>query len=503
MIDLTSSWFLLLIIVLGGAVALLADKLGRTFGKKRLRLGSMRPRHTAMVFTALTGAFVTLITILLVSALSAEVREWIVRGRGAVREARIFLDQLTEVQKNYDDTQRRMNMLLGDVKKLEAKLKAQEDELKKQEAALAKSNESLALSRKKVASAEGHARELRGKVGMLNAQVKKRSEELSAARSRLSTLRAQIEESRSSMESLIKNRNELFVFSEKLERELQNSEKALQKTNNDLQDAKKSLAEVNEELRTASDRYNEAVANFQRELEVYTQELERAQQKIQLLSISSDNSRDAPMIFSRGEELVRVEILEPLNEDQAAVEVRRIIAAAKNVALNKGAAPNDTGSPAGFAPYTLRDSTYVTIDMQFNAAVKSVASKPGPKLLVAVAGFNAFMGEFVALDVLVFDNPIVFKAGEFLGEGRVNGNGTEQQVLTELTELLRTKVRAKAIEKKMIQIGGQPQLGQISPNEVVPLINSIRNFGRQVRVLAYAKEDTRAAGPLNVEFKLR
>ena len=56
---MTSSYILVLsILVLGGLIAALGDRLGSKVGKARLTIGNLRPKQTAIVVTVLTGTLI-------------------------------------------------------------------------------------------------------------------------------------------------------------------------------------------------------------------------------------------------------------------------------------------------------------------------------------------------------------------------------------------------------------------------------------------------------------
>ena len=71
---------------MGGLIAYLGDWLGRKMGKKRLRIGGLRPRHTATFFTVLMGMLIPLATTYGLVTQSAAVRQWIVEGPELARE---------------------------------------------------------------------------------------------------------------------------------------------------------------------------------------------------------------------------------------------------------------------------------------------------------------------------------------------------------------------------------------------------------------------------------
>ena len=70
---MTSSYILVLsILILGGLIAALGDRLGSKVGKARLTIGNLRPKQTAIVVTVLTGTLIAASTfgILLISSKS-------------------------------------------------------------------------------------------------------------------------------------------------------------------------------------------------------------------------------------------------------------------------------------------------------------------------------------------------------------------------------------------------------------------------------------------------
>lgn len=65
---------LLFIAIISGLIAYLGNQLGRYVGRKRLSIFNLRPRHTAALFTVVTGMLISLLTIGLSAVLSNNVR---------------------------------------------------------------------------------------------------------------------------------------------------------------------------------------------------------------------------------------------------------------------------------------------------------------------------------------------------------------------------------------------------------------------------------------------
>lgn len=58
----------------GGAIAFIGDKLGSKVGKRRISLWGLRPKHTSIVVTVITGMLIALLTIGVMSVISDNVR---------------------------------------------------------------------------------------------------------------------------------------------------------------------------------------------------------------------------------------------------------------------------------------------------------------------------------------------------------------------------------------------------------------------------------------------
>ncbi|MEB3332577.1 MAG: DUF3084 domain-containing protein, partial [Synechococcaceae cyanobacterium] len=70
-----SGWLLILaLLVLGGVLSTLGDRLGSKVGKARLSLFNLRPRRTAVLITVLTGSLISAISLGLMLLVSERLR---------------------------------------------------------------------------------------------------------------------------------------------------------------------------------------------------------------------------------------------------------------------------------------------------------------------------------------------------------------------------------------------------------------------------------------------
>ena len=65
---------ILVLILMGGAIAFIGDRLGSKVGKKKLSLFGLRPKHTSTVVTIVTGILIVTATFGILTAVSQDVR---------------------------------------------------------------------------------------------------------------------------------------------------------------------------------------------------------------------------------------------------------------------------------------------------------------------------------------------------------------------------------------------------------------------------------------------
>ncbi|MCK8827313.1 DUF3084 domain-containing protein [Natroniella acetigena] len=64
----------IVLVIMGGAIAYIGDKIGMKVGKKRLSLLGLRPKYTSIIITILTGVLITVSSLLLLLVASENVR---------------------------------------------------------------------------------------------------------------------------------------------------------------------------------------------------------------------------------------------------------------------------------------------------------------------------------------------------------------------------------------------------------------------------------------------
>ncbi|MCP9816527.1 DUF3084 domain-containing protein [Synechococcus sp. GreenBA-s] len=153
-----SGWLLILaLLVLGGALSTLGDRLGTRVGKARLSLFQLRPRKTAVLITVLTGSLISALSLGLMLLVSERLR--------------VGLFQLDQI---------------------EHRLRKGRQALENSQAELKRSQAELASSRQELRSAEGGRRQAQVRLG----QAERRAQALRGELQPLVRQRAALEQER-------------------------------------------------------------------------------------------------------------------------------------------------------------------------------------------------------------------------------------------------------------------------------------------------------------------
>jgi len=167
----------LMLVVIGGIIAFIGDRIGMKVGKKRLSIFGLRPKHTSMLITVITGIVVAATSVLVMSIVSQDVRTALFR--------------MHEIQATLASTQDQLSTAFS-------QLMTKEEELVKGEA--------------RVKELQGDIDSLTEKIGGLSAELSKVQEEREKARKD----KEKLEEESKALETLIgdltKEANELYEF---------------------------------------------------------------------------------------------------------------------------------------------------------------------------------------------------------------------------------------------------------------------------------------------------
>ena len=170
-----TGWFLLLaLLVLGGVLSTLGDRLGSRVGKARLSLLGLRPKRTAVVITVLTGSLISALSLgllLLVSrqlrvglfelnALEAKLRSSRADLKTSKRAQKQAGKELTTAQKRAAELRRTLKPLQEQTRSLEAERQRLSRDVDAKDVEIERTEQELSAVRSQIRSGEKELNQL-------------------------------------------------------------------------------------------------------------------------------------------------------------------------------------------------------------------------------------------------------------------------------------------------------------------------------------------------------
>jgi uncharacterized protein (DUF3084 family) len=211
-----SAWLLILaLLVLGGVLSTLGDRLGSMVGKARLSLFNLRPRKTAVVITALTGSLISALSLGLMLLVSERLRVGLFQLdqiQAKVREGRVAL-----ARSQRDLQANRLELAQNRVELLRSRQERNRAEQGRQQALQSRS---LAIESKRVVAGQ-----------------------LAAAQQRVGSLRQELQPLQNQRQQLERERD-------RLSRDVKGRDAEIRRTEAELAKVRRSIAAGQQELKS-------------------------------------------------------------------------------------------------------------------------------------------------------------------------------------------------------------------------------------------------------------
>lgn len=183
------------ILILGGVIATVGDRLGTRVGKARLTLFNLRPRRTATLITILTGGIIAASTFGILFAVSDNLRTGVFDLERIRRERQVAEEERDKARAEREQIERRLQTAR-----------------RKQEAArkrLATINESLQAANDRQARTAAQLNQAQTRLGAVQSRFQQAQAFLQTVSSQLATLRTELQQLQAGRQDLIRQRDEV------------------------------------------------------------------------------------------------------------------------------------------------------------------------------------------------------------------------------------------------------------------------------------------------------
>jgi uncharacterized protein (DUF3084 family) len=515
------------LVILGGFLSYYGDLQGRRWGKKRVSLFGLRPKHTAILITSLTGAFIALLSILTVLIAAPALREVVLRGEMAIRENRKLNADLIADRAAYENELRRVR----------AEYRANQDELKSAQERLVALNNDLSAKQVDIQKAQGKVIALTNK----NTQLEQRQAQLEEKLRQEQRQLAQLDRQNQRLAILNRKKNDDNIRAEAINKGLGQQNVALARTNLELEQESQELQEENDKLaqtnaqlkQEGSDlaRRNEILlktngdlltdnAKNQRladDLNTKVRELELEQDRLytqlagagQTFAQSFTALRQGKLILRSGSELARRLIPAHTRPEAVKRELLALLGEASATAQKLGAAQGENGRAVAIVKKRVVSLTGVErTDEQdsLNALIEVLSGSDSDMVVLANAINNTVAGEQALIELTPRSARPILTKGQVIASRVINARQPVERIADDIVAFLQNDVRDAAIREGIIpQIDpetGTEQVGVAVARDLVSLTDQVRRVGRTVRLEARAADALTSADRLRLSFRV-
>lgn len=464
------------ILILGGAIATMGDRIGTRVGKARLSLFNLRPRNTAIVVTILTGSIISASTLAILFAANEGLRTGVFELEEIQNDLRTKRKQLKNTREQLQATLTEKSQVQKQLAQARAEQKAQQQEAQKRQAEAQKRleeiNQSLHEAIAKQSQTQIQLNRTHRQLSQVTSQFEKALAQLKTVTEQALALRSEIQQLQAEREQLIAQRNAVKA-------QIAQRDQAIAKLDENIEQRDRDIVERDEVIAQRETRLKE-LETEQEYLEQEVAKLEGYYQSYQVL-------RQGNVALFRGQVLAAavVRIVEPKAARQATEQLLR--QANRTAILYTRPSTNPVQMKVVQIPEAQVEQLISHIDDGREYVVR-----------ILCAG-NYVLGEN---PVQVFAdaslNQVVFSAGDVLAAISANPSSMTNAELNKRVELLLGASKFRA--RRAGILGDTINIGDNGIESLIRFILQLKRYNESVRLEAVVAEDTYTAGPLKVEL---
>ncbi|MEL6459509.1 MAG: DUF3084 domain-containing protein [Cyanobacteria bacterium J06621_15] len=481
------------ILILGGVIATVGDRIGTRVGKKRLSLFNLRPKKTAVVVTILTGIGISASTLASLFLVDEGLRKGVFELEDIQRDLRSKREQLEGTATNLEITKRELAEARKQQAQAQTRLEAINRSLQAANTKQRQTQAQLNQTIKQQARTQALLQDTQGKLNQVATRYKKAIDELQNIIDERDNKIKEVEQLRAERKRLYAEAKKALTQAEnaigKRDRELAKRQEAIEKRDEKIAELDKQIQKRNTEITTRE----QMIAQRQKVInqkQARLSELERQQvsleQQLAKLGQSNRDLRLGKLALVRGqviaEAVVRVE--KPEAAKQAVV---KLLQEANRSALNRLSEPGSNLSKNG------KSSILFATSQQIQQLSKQIDDGREYVVRIFSAG-NYVRGEQrIEFFADAAPNQVVFQGGEVLATTTANPQTMTSDQVRQRLELLISASQFRARNAgilERIQIDGT----------FIRFVSLLRQYNQSLEIKAVAANNTYRAGPLKVKI---
>ncbi len=464
---MTSAWILIAaIVLLGGLIAVLGDRLGTKVGKARLRLFKLRPRQTARIITFITGLSIAASTLGMLFGLSESLRKGVFQLDDILKEKRRVEGELQQANQEKQQVETQLSTV-----------KAQQIEAEQQ---LGRINQDFIQAQTQLKTVSDQASLMRAELNELLAERNKGLEQL-----------AQLEEQSQQLQSQLQEKEAKIATQDRV---LQEKEARLQQLEQQKQSLQIEISTRDEQILTL----DSAIATKDQELQARKEQLNKSAEQLQFLLQRIKTLEKYYQTYIQ--ELRERQIAVVKGQVLASAQVRIVEPSAAIVAIDQVLRhANRNAAKAIYLDEEHFDQRVIKITKaQVNQVLKQIQDGQDYVMRIVSAG-NYVQGEnTIGVFVDLALNKKIFDSGEELATVSID---SEQTTREDIQERLNWLLAASQFRAQRAGIIGEMEVGDGQITTLVKFIDRIVESPESLdEIKVIVTETTYTSGPLKVDM---
>lgn len=537
---MTAGYILVFVIlILGGVIATVSDRLGTKVGKARLSLFKLRPRDTAVVVTVMAGSILSATTLGILFATSKPLRTGVFR--------------IDEIQKRLNNARRELNLATEEKKRVENELSQARAAQAQAKANLEEINRSLQAANAEQAETQTKLKSLRAQLNNVEAAKSKTQQQLS----QVEAAKSQTEKQLATMEAAkLRTEEQLTIVEvakastqsqlDRTENQLKTvstQKRALGLEITQLQTERQQLIEQRERVKTQIAQRDQEIAQRDQEIAQRDQEVDSRNkliaQRDKEIAERVQNLADRDRAIVERDKVIaeREALLETLAEQQTQLEQQQALLQQQvqvlerdfqairegTVAIRRGqilaAGVVRIAEPALASraiDRLLQEANKTTVGLMqpgntkvkeqivqiTNAEIEQLLNqiKDGQDYVVRIVAGANYLREEKRIKVFAEAeiNRVVFRAGDVIAGVSIDPLVLkDEQVRQQLQQLIEAcQFRARLIGV----VGGRVQVADNRIETLASFVDRLKQYDKPLEVQAIATDVTYIAGPLKIDL---
>ncbi|MES1024317.1 DUF3084 domain-containing protein [Gloeocapsa sp. BRSZ] len=468
------------ILILGGVIATVGDRLGTRVGKARLSLFNLRPRNTAVVITILTGSIISASTLAILFAADERLRTGVFELEEIQSELRDRRQQLEATRQQLEATTQEKTQVQQELVQARAEQRAEQREAQRREAEaqqrLEAINESLQAARTQQAQTQAQLNRTQARQSQTQAQLNQTQQELTQ-------VSAQFQQAQARLKTVSQRARELRAEIQQVQAELQQ------------------LVEQRDQLKAQITQRDREIAKLDESITQRDQVIAQRESRLKQLEVQQNYLEQEAQSLERN--------LQVLRRGNVALFRGQVLAGGVVRIVDPKAARQAVDQLLGEANRTALRFTQPGIE-QVNAQVVNISPAQVDQLVAQIddgrdyvvrimSAGNYVLGErSVQVIADAAQNQVVFRPGDVLAAISANPATMSDTELRQRVELLLGASNFRAQRAGIL--GDTIQIGDNRIETLIGFIEQLKQYNQPVEIQAVAAEVTYTAGPLKVEL---